>query len=68
MLFQVEGTFRELVNRSRQLTKKKIVALAFAPNHSGIAALSLEPAGSLRNVSLFSFNGDHLQILPMYNG
>jgi len=38
MLFQVEGTFRELVNRSRQLTKKKIAALAFAPNHSGIAA------------------------------
>jgi len=66
--FQVEGTFRELVNRSRQLTEKKIVALAFAEYHSGIAAVSLEPAGSLRNVTLFSFNGDYLQILPMYNG
>jgi hypothetical protein len=66
--FQVEGTFRELVNRSRQLTEKKIVALAFGLAHSGIAAVSLEPAGSLRNVTLFSFKGDDLQILPMYNG
>jgi hypothetical protein len=66
--FQVEGTFRELVNRSRQLTENKIVALAFAEYHSGIATVSLEPAGPLRNITLFSFNGDYLQILPMYNG
>jgi hypothetical protein len=66
--FQVEGTFRELVNRSKQLTDRKIVALAFAEYHSGIAAVSLEPGGSLRNVTLFLFDEDYLQILPTYNG
>jgi hypothetical protein len=46
----------------------KIVALAFATYHSGIAAVSLEPAGPLRKVTLFEFSGDYLRILPMYNG
>jgi hypothetical protein len=68
VFFQVEGIFRELVNRSKQLTDRKIVALAFAEYHSGIAAVALEPGGSLRNVTLFLFNEDFLQILPTYNG
>jgi hypothetical protein len=66
--FQVEGNLRELGSRSRQLTEMKIVALAFAKYQSGIAGVSLEPAGSLRKVTLFLFNGDYLQILPTYNG
>ena len=41
--FQVEGTFRELVDRSRRLNDMKIVALAFATYHSGIAAVSVDP-------------------------
>jgi hypothetical protein len=61
--FEVEGnTVRELVNRSRQLTEMKIVALAFAAYHSGIAAVSLEPAGSLRKVILI--DGNDLQVIP----
>ena len=45
-LFRGRGnTFRELVDRSKQLNCMKIVALAFAAYHSGIAAVSLEPAG-----------------------
>jgi hypothetical protein len=63
--FQVEGTFRELVDRSRRLTDMKVVALAFATYHSGIAAVSLEPVGSLRKVSLFSFSGDYLQVISV---
>jgi hypothetical protein len=63
--FQVEGTFRELVDRSRRLNDMKIVALAFATYHSGIAAVSLEPAGPLRKVTLFSFSGDYLQVFPV---
>src|SRR5207249_7951322 len=64
--FQVEGTFRELVDRSRRLTDMKIVALAFAPYHSGIAAVSLDSeAPGLRKVTLFSFSEDYLQIFPV---
>ena len=63
--FQVEGTFRELVDRSRRLTDMKIVALAFATYHSGIAAVSLEPAGPLRKVTLFSFSEDYLQVISV---
>jgi Novel STAND NTPase 1 len=63
--FQVEGTFRELVDRSRRLTDMKIVALAFATYHSGIAAVSVEPAGLLRKVTLFSFSADYLQVIPV---
>ncbi len=61
--FEVEGnTVRELVNRSRQLTEMKIVALAFAAYHSGIAAVSLEPAGSRRKIILI--DGNDLQVIP----
>jgi hypothetical protein len=63
--FQVEGTFRELVDRSRRLTDMKIVALAFATYHSGMAAVSLEPTGPLRKVTLFSFSEDYLQVIPV---
>ena len=63
--FQVEGTLRELVDRSRRLTDMKIVALAFAAYHSGIAAVSLEPAGALRKVTLFNFSGDYLEVFPV---
>jgi hypothetical protein len=62
---QVEGTFRELVDRSRRLNDMKIVALAFATYHSGIAAVSLEPTGPLRKVTLFSFTEDYLQVFPV---
>ena len=63
--FQVEGTFRELVDRSKRLTDMKIVALAFATYHSGIAAVSVDSdAPALRNVALFSFSGDYLQVIP----
>ena len=63
--FQVEGTLQEVVDRSRRLTDMKVVALAFATYHSGIAAVSLEPAGPLRKVTLFLFSGDYLQIIPV---
>ena len=64
--FQVEGTFRELVDRSRRLTDMKIVALAFATYHSGIAAVSLDPeAPARRKVTLFSFSEDYLQVIPV---
>jgi hypothetical protein len=43
----------------------KIVALAFATYRSGIAAVSLEPVGPLRKVTLFSFSGDDLQVFPV---
>ena len=44
----------------------KIVALAFATYHSGIAAVSVDPdAPALRKVTLFSFSGDYLQVIPM---
>jgi energy-coupling factor transporter ATP-binding protein EcfA2 len=60
--FQIEGNnVRELVNRSRQFTEMKIVALAFAASYSGFAAVSFEPAGPLRKVTLFSFSGDYLE-------
>jgi energy-coupling factor transporter ATP-binding protein EcfA2 len=62
--FQVEGTLRELVDRSMQLTEMKIVALAFAAYHSGIAAVSLEPRG-LRKVTLLKFSEEYLQVLPV---
>src|SRR6476660_6006449 len=64
--FQVEGTFRELVDRSRRLTDMKIVALAFATYHSGMAAVSVDPEKpALRRVSLFSFSDDYFQIIPI---
>jgi hypothetical protein len=64
--FQVEGTFRELVDRSKRLTDMKIVALAFATYHSGMAAVSVDPeAPALRNVKLFSFSGDYLEVIPV---
>ena len=64
--FQVEGTFRELVDRSKRLNEMKIVALAFATYHSGIAAVSVDPEESaLRKVTLFSFSRDYLQVIPV---
>ena len=64
--FQVGGTFLELVDRSRRLNDMKIVALAFATYHSGIAAVSVDSeAPALRNVKLFSFSGDYLEVIPV---
>jgi hypothetical protein len=64
--FQVEGTFRELVDRSKRLTDMKIVALAFATYHSGMAAVSVDPdAPALRKVTLFSFKDDYFQMFPI---
>jgi len=63
--FQVEGTFRELVDKSKRLNDMKIVALAFATYHSGIAAVSLEPTGPLRRVTLFSFSEEFLQVFAV---
>jgi hypothetical protein len=64
--FQVEGTFRELADRSKRLTDMKIVALAFATYHSGMAAVSVDPETSARRkVSLFSFTDEYLQIIPI---
>jgi hypothetical protein len=61
VFFQVGGTFEELVDRSKRLNEMKIVALAFARYHSGIAGVSLDPASPLRNVILFSFSGEYLE-------
>jgi hypothetical protein len=64
--FQVEGTFRELVDRSKRLTEMKVVALAFATYHSGMAAVSVDPeAPALRKVALFAFTEDYLQVFPI---
>jgi hypothetical protein len=65
--FQVEGnTLQELVNRSRQLTEMKIVALVFAAYHSGIAAVSVDSeAPGRRKVTLFSFTGDYPEVFPI---
>ena len=64
--FQVEATFRELVDRSKRLTDMKVVALAFATYHSGMAAVSIDPeTPALRKVSLFSFTDDYLQVFPI---
>jgi conflict system STAND superfamily ATPase len=64
--FQVEGTFRELVDRSRRLNDMKVVALAFAKYHSGMAAVSLDPeASAQRKVTLFSFTEDYLQVFSV---
>jgi hypothetical protein len=61
--FEVQGnTLGELVDGSRQLTEMKIVALAFASYRSGIAAVSLEPAGSLRRLILIGAN--NFQVMP----
>ena len=44
----------------------KIVALAFATYHSGIAAVSVDSdAPALRKVTLFSFSGDYLEVIPV---
>ena len=64
--FQVEGTFRELVDRSKRLTDMKIVALAFAMYHSGMAAVSVDAeAPALRKVGLVSFSDDKLQLFSI---
>jgi len=64
--FNVEGTFRELVDRSKRLTDMKVVALAFARYHSGMAAVSVDPeTPALREVTLLSFSEDYLQIIPV---
>jgi hypothetical protein len=65
--FEVEGnTIRELVDRSKQLTEMKIVALAFAAYRTGIAAVSVDSeARALRKVTLFSFNEDYAQVFPV---
>src|SRR5262249_42381031 len=67
--FQVEGTFRELVERSRRLTNMKVVALAFATYHSGMAAVSADPeVPSQRKAGLFSFTPDDYLLLIRING
>jgi hypothetical protein len=44
----------------------KVVALAFATYHSGMAAVSVDPEMSARRkVSLFSFTDDYFQIIPI---
>lgn len=64
--FQVEGTLRELVERSKRLTDEKVVALAFATYHSGMAAVSVDSeAPARRKVALFSFSGEYLEIIPI---
>jgi hypothetical protein len=64
--FLVEGTFRELVDRSNRLNEMKVVALAFATAHSGMVAVSVDPeAPALRKVSLFSFRDDNLELFSI---
>ena len=64
--FQVEGTFQELVDRSKRFTDMKIVALAFATYHSGIAAVSVDPEKpALRKVVLFSLHGDYIEVISV---
>ena len=64
--FRVEGTFQELVDRSRQLTDMKIVALAFAMYQTGIAAVSVDPeAPARRRVTLFRFSEGYLEVYPV---
>jgi hypothetical protein len=62
--FEVEGdTFRERVERSNELNRMKIVALAFAAARSGIAAVSVDPAApALRKVSFIG--ADDLKVIP----
>ena len=44
----------------------KIVALAFATYHSGVAAVSVDPeAPALRRIGLFSFSDEYLQVFPI---
>ncbi len=65
--FQVKGTFQRTrsIDRSDS-TDMKIVALAFATYHSGIAAVSVDSAAPApRKVTLFSFSGDYLQVIPV---
>ena len=61
--FEVEGnTYREDVDRSNELNRMKMVALAFAKYRSGIAAVSVDPsAPALCMVSFIG--GDDLQVL-----
>ena len=64
--FQVGGTFVELVDRSSRLNNMKIVALAFATYHSGMAAVSVDPeTPALRQVRMFSFSGEYLEVIPI---
>ena len=62
--FEAEGnTFRELVERSNELNRMKVVALAFAAARSGIAAVSGDPAApTLRKVSFIG--ADDLKVIP----
>jgi len=61
--FEVEGnTFRQLPDLSMQLDGMKIVALAFAANRTGIAAVSVEPTGLLCRVSFIG--ADDLRVIP----
>ena len=61
--FEQEGeTFRELVDRSNELNRMKIVALAFAKYRSGMAAVSVDSAApALRKVSFIG--GDDLKVI-----
>jgi conflict system STAND superfamily ATPase len=65
--FEQEGkTFRELVDRSNELNRMKVVALAFAKYRSGFAAVSVDSeAPALRKVGLFSFSGEYLERFPV---
>jgi len=64
--FQVGGTFLDLVDRSKRLNDMKIVALAFAANRTGVAAVSVDSAEpALRRVALFSLSGEYPQIFPV---
>ena len=64
--FQVEGTFRELVERSTRLTEMKVVALAFATYHSGMAAVYVDPeAPARRRVALFKFSGEYYEVITI---
>lgn len=64
--FQVEGTFRELVDRSTRLNDMKVVALAYATYHSGMAAVYVDPeAPARRKVALFKFSGEYYEVIPI---
>jgi hypothetical protein len=65
--FEQEGkTFRELVDRSNELNRMKVVALAFAKYRSGFAAVSVDSeTPALRKVELFSFSGEYLERFPV---
>jgi hypothetical protein len=44
----------------------KVVALAFATYHSGMAAVYVDPeAPSLRKIALFKFSGEYYEVIPI---